>query len=190
MINSLKELKIFSWSYILEHDRLTKDEKLQLGNFVKEANENQLHTLLISGHPQSKEISEKFVKENKELISEFDPVAATGGVLVLGGLVLASSLISASYRVYRDRINKHSKRCANYKEGPDKRWCIANVKADAYDGQIKNLQASASKCQKSKDPAKCVGKIKQKVAKLQGKMKVQAEKAKKENKNRQYKEKS
>lgn len=45
----LHELKEFTLYYILEHDNLTKKEKLQLGEFVKEANEDQVNYLLLTG---------------------------------------------------------------------------------------------------------------------------------------------
>ncbi len=189
MLSNLNNLKIFSFSYIAEHDRLTKDEKLQLGEFVKVANKDQVLNLLITGYPQSKAISEKFVKENEELVSEVDPYLAVGGAIIIGGTVLAMSIISAAYHVYRDHISKVGKRCVKYDAGPEKKWCMAKVKAEGYTKQIKALQVGMKKCQKTKDPSKCTNKIKQKIINLQGKAKVQLAKAKKESEKRLYKDK-
>lgn len=58
-------LKEFTYQYILLHDNLTKDEKLQVGQFVKEASEEQVMALLLSGECK-KELREKegeFVRE-------------------------------------------------------------------------------------------------------------------------------
>lgn len=49
----LHELKEFTLFYILEHDSLTKKEKLQLAEFVKGANEDQVNYLLATGEALS-----------------------------------------------------------------------------------------------------------------------------------------
>lgn len=183
----LNNLKILTFSYIAEHDRLTKDEKLQLGEFVKEANKDQVLNLLITGYPQSEAISKKFVKENKKLISEIDGELALGSAIIAGGAVLSLSIISAAYHVYRDHISKVGKRCVKYDTGPEKKWCMAKVKVEGYAKQIKALQVGMKKCQKTKEATKCANKIKQKIVNLQGKVKVQLAKAKKESEKRSYK---
>ena len=58
-------LKEFAYQYILLHDNLTKDEQLQMGNFVKEASEEQVMALLLCGECKEKlgEGEGKFVRE-------------------------------------------------------------------------------------------------------------------------------
>jgi len=196
MSNNLKSLKIFSFSYIAEHDRLTKDEKLQLGNFVKEANKDQLFNLLITGYPQSESISEKFVKENKEIFSELDKpfhlvrvgdqfiahiskdLAVRTGV-VFGSLALVAALGTAAAVIYTDYIHKFGKKCRDFKGyGDGRQWCLNKVKADAYGKEIKTLNGSIKECKKTNNPTKCANKIKEKIIKLTKKMKNNREKEK------------
>lgn len=58
-------LKKFTYQYILLHDNLTKDEKIQIGTFVKEASEEQVMALLLSGEckVELREREGEFVRE-------------------------------------------------------------------------------------------------------------------------------
>ncbi len=67
----LHELKEFTLYYILEHDKLTKKEKLQLGEFVKEANEDQINHLLLTGRPCGGKDAKDFVEKNSDLVGKF-----------------------------------------------------------------------------------------------------------------------
>jgi gas vesicle protein len=189
----LNNLKILTFSYIAEHDRLTKDEKLQLGEFVKEANKDQVLNLLITGYPQSKSISEKFVKENEELVSELIEPAfkllrvgdhfvahfTSGDVVAVGGIVLAAALTAAAAGLYANYIDKFGKKCRDFAGFSDgQSWCLHKVRADAYNKQIKTLSSSVKECKKTKNPTKCVSKIKEKIIKLTKKMKNNREKEK------------
>jgi hypothetical protein len=76
-------LKEFTYQYILLHDNLTKDEKLQIGKFVKEASEEQIMALLLSGKckPKLQEKEEKFVKKLFEA-SDMSQILTKGGEFI------------------------------------------------------------------------------------------------------------
>jgi len=94
-------LKEFTYEYILLHDNLTSDEKLALGELVKDASEEQVKALLLCGEFKEKleEGESEFVQELFEesgmgqLLSEteavFSEVDVTkiGSALVKGGQV-------------------------------------------------------------------------------------------------------
>jgi hypothetical protein len=183
----LNNLKILTFSYIAEHDRLTKDEKLQLGEFVKEANKDQVLNLLITGYPQSESISEKFVKENKEVISELDKAvrmvragdhfifhttrqSIEGGITSIGLTVFFILLMTAGTKLYMDYVDKVGKKCRDY-TGSAKWWCMYKVKAQGLEKEIKALKNSTKECKKTNDPIKCAKKINEKIMKLTLKMK-------------------
>jgi len=77
-------LKEFTYQYILLHDNLTKDEKLQVGQFVKEASEEQVMALLLSGEckEELREREGEFVRE----LFEASPVAQIITELTLNDL--------------------------------------------------------------------------------------------------------
>ncbi len=189
----LNKLKIITFSYIAEHDRLTKDEKLQLGEFVKEANKDQVLNLLITGYPQSKAISEKFVKENKELVSEVDKAfrvvragdhfifhttrqSLESGITAIGLTVFFIALMAGGTKLYMDYIDKAGKQCRDY-TGEGKKWCMSKVRAQGLEKEIKALKGSIKECKKTNNPSKCVSKLNEKIKKLTLKMKSNIAKA-------------
>lgn len=88
-------LKEFVYQYILLHDNLTKDEKLQIGTFVKEASEEQVMALLLCGECKEKleEGEGEFVRNLFEaspvghIITEvdFEKLVTKGGVAIAKG---------------------------------------------------------------------------------------------------------
>ena len=74
-----KDLKIFTLKYILQHDNLQKEEKITLGEFVKECDENELLYLLASGEVQkgiTKEEVDKYIGSRDKLQEKIDQVKA------------------------------------------------------------------------------------------------------------------
>ncbi len=87
-------LKEFTYHYILLHDNLTKDEKIQIGEFVKEASEEQVMALLLSGKCKTelREREGEFVRELFEASPAADIIAKGGELLgkaSKGGIVIA-----------------------------------------------------------------------------------------------------
>ena len=71
------DLKIFALKYILKHDDLLKEQKMSLGEFVKECNEHELLYLLASGELQkgiTKEEVDKYIGSRDKLQEKIDQI--------------------------------------------------------------------------------------------------------------------
>lgn len=88
---------------------------------------------------------------------------------LVGGLMMAGILGYAAHKTYKNFFSKAAKACQG-KTGTEKSQCMVNYRKSAIKLQIKDLMASSSACSKSKDPAKCKTKIKQKIDKLKLKL--------------------
>ncbi len=66
-----KTLKIFALKYVKKHD-LLKEEKLAIGKFIVEADDNQVKFLLLTGEVKDSltEDDQKLVKEKSSALSE------------------------------------------------------------------------------------------------------------------------
>lgn len=108
-------LKEFAYQYITLHDNLTRDEKLYVGNFVKEASDEQVMALLLSGECREKlaEGEGKYVK----LLFEASPAAdiITKGSEFIGKVGKAGITGQSPSTGW---IKKLASMWANYKVGP------------------------------------------------------------------------
>jgi hypothetical protein len=171
-------LKIFALEYVKLHDNLTKEQKLGVGRFIVEANDDQINFLLLTG-----EVKDKLTKEDKSLIetsdfsSGFDKgfmhgaeAGAVGGIVVtLAATAVLAAATAAGIVAYKRFFSKAARACKD-KGGIHKTSCMNKFKRQGQAARIKALQAGMVKCAKTKDPAKCKSKLQGKINKEKAKM--------------------
>jgi hypothetical protein len=193
----LHELKEFTLYYILEHDNLTKEEKLQLGEFVKEANEDQVNYLLASGKMVESnlldESMEKFLKyvehiKAKDILitnaadvkrylrkladrhaHELEVAKGNVAVTAVGVTLLVGMGAFLSYKIYKRFLSKAARACKKL-GSKEKTSCIVKYRINGYREQIKGLTAAKGLCNKTKKPKKCTSKIDLKIRKIKAKL--------------------
>ena len=182
----IKDLKIKAGDYVVTRENLSSSEKLQLIEFIRSAEEEQVMYLLLEGNMvqadklDHDEVKKMFTESGaKRILQEIDPITVTtvGSVMVIkvtpGVVALAYSLlyykiIQASFRIYKDYLNNTLKKCKHFKHRTfSRKKCEAAAKIGATDTQIKAIQDAASKnCKNTKNPGKCVAAIKKKIVSL------------------------
>lgn len=168
----LNELKKFTLFYILEHKNLTKAQKLQLGEFVKEANEDQVNYLLLTGKPCGGKDAKDFIEKNPKMVSEITDVAAAGALGAYGGIsaaVLAAYVGTVAGTIWKQYLSKAGRACKGLK-GLEKKSCMVKFKRQAVKKQLSVATSSKSKCAKTKDPVVCKRKLDNKIRKLKAKL--------------------
>ena len=176
-MNELNELKKDTLAYILIQNNLTKEEKIQLGEYVVKSNENQLLYLLKNGNIMTEAASVTYVggldgltlvKAGKVLGVSIG-VKAQAIIASLGALALTVVVAAALKRIYVDYIDKHGKKCRDYGRGKAHELCIKTVKNQAITQQINKAKEYQKYCSKNKNPVKCRSKIDEKIKKLKRK---------------------
>jgi len=171
------ELKIFTMYYINEHDDLSKEEKLALMEWVKDATPDQVGYLLLTG-----EVKEKLTEEDMDLLNDKYSIleswqsqwmsTAQQQDLAAGSIVAtvyALAAIKAGFMAYKRFFSQAAKACAG-RSGVEKTSCMNQFKTKALQAQIKVLQSAMGGCSKSKDPVKCKAKLQNKINKIKAKM--------------------
>jgi hypothetical protein len=92
-----------------------------------------------------------------------------GAVPVVGTIVVAAAIAAASYAIYKRFLSKAAKSC-NSKKGAEKTLCMHQYKKKATQARIRNMRSQLSKCNKTKDPAKCKAKTMSTIKHLQSKI--------------------
>jgi len=95
--------------------------------------------------------------------------AKFGAVHGAGAVIVAAAIAAASYALYKRFLSKAARSC-NSKSGAEKTLCMQQYKKKATQARIKNMQSQISKCNKTKDPAKCKAKTMQTIKQLQSKI--------------------
>jgi len=167
----LNEYKIFAGHMIVESDN-TKELKIQLLSFIKSATEPQVKNFILNGTiiKNINEASQKFIDEQfeKSYITE-DPVVA-------GGIALATILAGYSWVAWRmigAATNKAKAKCGALSIGSRRKMCIAAVISHDQKKRIALLQKEIPKCKSTKNPQKCVQKLKSTIVGAQKKLQKQ-----------------
>ena len=176
-------IKVFAATYVKESN-ISYEDKLYLVNFIKEAEKDQVLSLLTHGTPDvvtESECSLEYVEQwIDSLISEkrgrewhessdlpnitFKGRSSTEGKLAVAAVVALA--VAAAYLAYMAFLSKAGRAC---KGRPDRNNCIAQYKNKGLQAQIQTLKSKTAACSKTKDPAKCKGQIQKKISKLEGK---------------------
>jgi len=102
--------------------------------------------------------SEKIAGIEKALNSGAAGLAATAVAAVVGYL---------GYKVYKNYFSKAARAC---KAAPDKKACMAKVRAGAITQAARTINSQKASCKKSADPAKCAAKLDAKLGKMRAKL--------------------
>lgn len=175
-----KELKIFALEYVKLHDRLIKEEKLAIAEFIMNASDEQVIYLLATG-----EVKNSVTKEEVENLLEYFGESGYSfkekvELFLSRGLIpdsakpwavlgIAAIAAAAGILAYRKKFSAAAKACAS-RQGTDKKACINKFKMDAQKAKIAVMQKGLAACGKTKDPAKCKAKLSAKIAKEKAKL--------------------
>ena len=179
-----KDLKLFTYFYIAEHDNLSKKYRVQLMEFVKSASNVEIVNLLKTGKP----VREVNITEGAEVLNEFVITAiitALGtisiGVLLnqtgyragirdgMSGTALAAMAAIVSYKIYQSFLSKAARSCKGQK-GIAKKQCMIQYKKQGKQKQIEGLKKMLTDCSRTDNPNKCREKINSKITKVKSKL--------------------
>lgn len=91
--------------------------------------------------------------------------AASGGAVVLGGVLAATLLIYGAYKTYQRFYSQAAKACQG-KSFKEKTQCMKTYRIKAIQKQIQDLKTGLNACSKTKDPRKCSSTVSNKLYKL------------------------
>jgi len=192
-------IKILCAEYINLQENISNTDKITFLNFLKECDNKQAAHLLLYGEMVSLDkvkITEKYIREISSLdskinamkgVDSLNPFVAIKACYKLGGMeaakisakgfiphaIVVAAIITASIVLYKKYMSKAARACRG---NEDKSRCIIQYKMKAYSEQIKKLKKDAAICKKSKNPAKCSNKIKNKINSIS--QKIQKQKSK------------
>jgi len=90
------------------------------------------------------------------------------GPQVFAAVIVAITLISLTHDWYQSRMNAAKQRC---RKAPNKDECLKMYRQLAYIGRVKDLERKKrGYCGKTDNPAKCIGKVDQKISKIQSRI--------------------
>jgi len=173
-----KDLKMFAAYYTVEHDNLTKKDKIKVLEFIKDAPIHQVEHLLSTGIVDPNITREKvpaleinFSEQSwgdigKAMTGKTYDVGVAQGVQ--GAVAVAAAALLAR-KVFRRFLSKAARACKD-KAGAAKTLCMNEFKKKAMQAQASSLQQSKSKCAKSKQPDKCNAAIDKKIAMIKSKI--------------------
>jgi len=160
-IDNFKDLRLFSAIYTAEHDNLSKDDRVQILNFIKEANEPQLMFLLQTG---------SMVNKESEELNEVASVTAFGSVflkLSQGEANIAAALAAGAiaYFALKTAIAfVKKKECKQYSVGsPTYARCKKRVKVDQHQKTIEVMNNKIDLCNNAGNPHKCQFRVRKKI---------------------------
>ncbi len=167
---TLNELKLFTAIYTMEHDNLSKKDKFEILEFIKDANEHEINYLLETGEVKKGVISEVAVHQGLGKVI----VSLSQGEVTVGAALAASAILWLAYKKARSAFSPRE--CKDLKVGSSgHRMCTLKGKIAKEQGALGVITSKRSLCNKSKDPNKCVQKLSNRVAQIKAKIqKLQA----------------
>lgn len=97
--------------------------------------------------------------------SPFLKKAGKGGSIIL----LIAAATAAGHRIYRIFVEKAARQCKGLK-GPERRSCIVRLRKAGYQAKINSYIKAKNDCRGTKDPARCVRHIDDKIKRVKYKM--------------------
>jgi len=160
----LNEYKIFAGNMIVESDN-TKELKIQLLDFIQNATAPQVKNFILNGTVMEN------IKEDKVINEQFEKAYIQEGMLkTIMGIILLSPGGWAIWRMLGAMMNKSKSKCGVLAIGSKRDLCLATAYIDIEKKRIAMLQKESKNCNQSKNPQKCVAKIKDIIAKSQKKI--------------------
>jgi hypothetical protein len=161
----LNEYKIFAGNMIVESDN-TKELKMQLLNFVKDAAEPQVKNFILNGT-----IIESIKDSEIKIINEqFEKAyVQEGAVRSILGIIFAAPLWTA-WRAIGAAMNDAKNKCGVFSIGAKRALCLAAAYKVQEQKRIAILTKAQASCKQAKNPDKCIQSIKAQIAKAQKKI--------------------
>lgn len=161
-LSDLSDLKQFAIFYTMEHDRLTKEEKVELVEFIIQSQEIQVKNLLMTG-----QMSESTTDLYPDMVlTEIAPIALVGAKW--GMALLQAALLKKVYNMTRNMMDSARAACKNY-IGDLKKKCMDKYKLKAAMREIQMYQTEKGKCGQTKNKDECIAKLNVKIAKAKAK---------------------
>lgn len=106
-------------------------------------------------------------KKEAEAIQRLQKIKSVSrnGLLITSGIALATIIITAGYKVFRDEQKRISMECSS-KKGQEKTKCLKLNKIKSLRKRISFLNNAAIKCNYSKNPAKCKNQLDKEILRL------------------------
>jgi hypothetical protein len=166
-INKMKLGLIYIFS---ENDKLSKQAKLQLINFIEQADEYQLKVLAMDGEivAESKldEQARQIISDRFKTFSELAPIG-------WAAIVAMAAVIGAKRR--KVMLKKYNAGCLG-KKGKVLKVCMQQGTVKAYKDEISMYKSQMGKCSQTKKPEKCKKALGKHIVKAQTKMAKAAKK--------------
>ncbi len=161
-INKMRLGLIYIFS---ENDKLSKQSKLQLINFIEKANEHQLKVLTMDGEIVAES---KLDEQTRQIID--DRFEALGEAIpVLGWVAIVAMAAAIGSKRRRAMIKKYNAGCIG-KKGKFLKICMQQGTVKAYKGEIAMYKSQMGKCSQTKKPEKCKKALGKHIEKAQKKM--------------------
>jgi len=163
---TLNDIKLFAGIYTMEHENLSKKDKLQILDFIKEANESEVTHLLETGE-MKKGINISEVEVGQAFGNTI--IALTKGEVTVAGAAAAAAIIWLAYKAARSAFSPSQ--CKDYKTGSALyKKCVIQGKITKEKSKLSVIMAKKGLCNKSKQPDKCSAKLVKKAAQINSKI--------------------
>lgn len=154
-----------------ESKNLSKQTKLQLINFIEQADEHQLKVLALDGEIIKKESLDDQAKEILD-----DRFNVNEGVVMLAVAAYIATVLAIAAASHKKRKRLGQLKCekiADSKKGTPSQYhqCMANAAAQAINEKIAIIKKHMSGCSKTKKPEKCKEKLSKVINKLENEKK-------------------
>lgn len=104
------------------------------------------------------------LKTHKTITGLLRAIASKKGLMTIGSIALAAAVFYVAHKSYKNYMAK--KTGCDKLTGKSRDKCIKDVKIEAIDLEIANLQRGLDACDSASDPIKCRKTIQKKIAKL------------------------
>lgn len=152
---SLNDLKIML-AYKVSESNLSKADKQNMINFIKEANEHQIKHMFLTGR-MARTISSTAIRENNRLFEsrEVQHALSEGLLKTIFGMFLLNPAGWAMYRLIRATFSKNSRKCGAFSIGKQRDLCLIRAKITKFEKLINLVKSQMVNCKESKNPEKC-----------------------------------
>jgi hypothetical protein len=157
------ELKLYL-GHVVTESSMPKDAKIQMLNFLRDANDIQLKAIYLDGEIIKPTVSE----QAKQIIEQRFSVSEGVWRSVLGALVLGP--IWVLYRGIRAELQDKSRKCGTYKISSERVACLAHATIWESKEMLKLMGKAKGDCNKAKNPEKCRKSVDKAVSRLKNKI--------------------
>ena len=142
------------------------DARLKFAEHAETVGHTFAKQVLESFEEELVELQEKFVERMGELLSKLKLIQARKGVKLTVATIAVSTILIASYQLYKKYIKTYQLQCKSY-QGTDKILCYRRARIKALQQRIIYLKQSVNReCRNTRDPVRCKLRIAKEIEKL------------------------